>query len=88
MVVEHLIYARGMLVPLLVADMFKWALQGVFLESWSTHNIIPILKCSDPLCPNNYCTIIIGHILAKLYASILEHALSSWVVRQEHRAQG
>lgn len=70
--VEHFIHARHMIANSLVL-MFDRAMCVGFLESWSTSTIVPILKSADPSLSTDYRTIVIGHSLAKLYASVLEH---------------
>ena len=40
------------------------------------------------MIPGNYRTIMIGHTLAKLYASILEQQLSRWAKKSGKRAPG
>ena len=41
------------------------------------HTIVPIHKAGDVLDPGTYRTIMIGHVLAKLYGAILEEELST-----------
>ncbi|MCO5563391.1 hypothetical protein L7F22_017032 [Adiantum nelumboides] len=50
--------------------------------------IVPIFKAGDPTVPGNYRTIMVGHTLARLYASILEQQLSSWAEDEGIRAKG
>jgi len=57
--------------------MFNRALCEGFPPTWSTNIINPILKSGDPMDTNNYKTIMIGHLLAKLYGSVLEMELSA-----------
>ena len=40
------------------------------------------------MIPGNYRTIMVGHTLAKLYASILEQQLSRWAEKTRRRALG
>lgn len=44
------------------------------------HNniIVPIHKAGDPLDPNSYGIIMIGHILAKIYGLVLEVVVSTF----------
>ena len=42
------------------------------------HTIVPIHKARDVLDLGNYRTIMIGHILAKLYGVVLEEELSTY----------
>lgn len=87
LVAEHFIHARDTIAPIL-AWMFNRAMCEGFPSSWSDHTIVPLLKSGDPMMPTNYRTIMIGHCLAKIYGSILEHELSSWTEKQRLRAQG
>ena len=80
LVAEHLIHARDMLAELL-AVMFNRAMCEGFPDTWSMSTIVPIFKTGDPMMPGNYRTIMIGHTLARLYASIVEQQLSRWTER-------
>ena len=40
------------------------------------------------MIPGNYRTIMIGHTVAKLYASVLEQQLSRWAEKSGKRAPG
>ena len=71
LVVEHFIHARDLLAELL-ALMFNRAMCEGLPETWSLSTIVPIFKARDPMEPGNYRTIMIGHTLTRLYASILE----------------
>ena len=59
-----------------------------FPSTWSKSIIISILKYGDPMEPGNHRTIMIGHTLARLFASILEQELSEWAKREGIRATG
>ena len=48
----------------------------------------PIFKAGDAMMPGNYRTIMIGHTLTRLYASILEQQLSRWADRAGIRESG
>ena len=87
LVVEHFIHATDMLVVPLAVLLNKAMCEG-FPSKWSKSIIIPILKSGDPMEPRNYCTIMIGHTLARLFASILEQELSEWAERGGIRATG
>ncbi|MCO5567345.1 hypothetical protein L7F22_021035 [Adiantum nelumboides] len=50
--------------------------------------MVPIFKAGDPTVPGNCRTIMVGHTLARLYASILEQQLSSWAEHAGVRAKG
>ena len=71
LVAEHFIHARDMLAELL-AVMFNRAMCEGLPDTWSLSTIVPIFKSGDPMELGNYRTIMIGHTLARLYASILE----------------
>ena len=87
LVAEHFIHAKD-IITRLIRVMFNRALNEGFPDTWSLSTIIPIFKSGDPMKPGNYHTIMIGHILAKLYASILEQQLSRWAERSSKRAPG
>ena len=72
----------------LLAVIFNRAMCEGLPDSWSLSTIVPIFKVGDPLEPGNYCTIMIGNILAWLYASILEQRLSGWAKEEGVRAKG
>ena len=80
-------HARDILAELL-AVMFNRAMCEVFLTLGNMSTIVPIYKAGDPMMPGNYNTIMIGHTLARLYASILEQQLSRWAERADIRASG
>eukprot|EP00250_Pteridium_aquilinum_P021770 c25217_g4_i1 orf=6-257(-) len=71
LVAEHFIHARDMLAELL-AVVFNRAMCEGLPDSWSLSTIVPIFKARDPMELGNYRTIMIGHTLARLYASILQ----------------
>lgn len=80
-------HARGFLTELL-AFMFNRAICEGFPMTWSMSIVVRTLKSKDPSLSTNYRTIKIDHSLAKLFASILEHELSRWAVREGICAQG
>ena len=78
LVAEHLIHARDLLSEVL-ARLFNRVMCEGLPESWRLSTIVPIFKkAGDPAEPGNYRTIMVGHTLTWLYASILEQWLSSW----------
>jgi hypothetical protein len=85
LIAKHISHACDTLAPLL-AHMFNRALCEGFPPTWSTNTISPIHKSGDPLDPNNYQTIMIGHTMAKLYGSVLEAELSAFAEYQGHKA--
>ena len=87
LVAEHFINAKDIITGLITV-MFNRALNEGFPDTWSLSTIIPIFKSGDPMIPGNYRTIMIGHTLAKLYASILEQQLSRWAEKSGKRATG
>ena len=74
---EHLIHARDLLADIL-AQLFNHVMCEGLPKSWSLSTIVPIFKVGDPIEPRNYRTIMVGHKLTQLYASILEQRLSRW----------
>ena len=77
LVAEHLIHARDLLAAIL-ARLFNRVMCGGLPESWSLSTIVLIFKARDPIEPRNYRTIMVGHTLTRLYASILEQRLGNW----------
>ncbi|MCO5584762.1 hypothetical protein L7F22_038694 [Adiantum nelumboides] len=73
---EHIIYGRATLAPL-IAHLFNRALAEGFPDSWIENTTVPIHKSGDPMDPSTYRTIMIGPILAKLYGTVMEEALST-----------
>lgn len=53
------------------------ALVEGFPPTWTMNTISPIHKARDAMDLGNYRTIMIGHILAKLYGLVLEAELSA-----------
>ncbi|MCO5577030.1 hypothetical protein L7F22_030852 [Adiantum nelumboides] len=87
LVAEHFIHARDTLVEVL-AVLFNRAMCEGLPETWRLSTIVPSFKAGDPIVPKNYHTIMVGHTLARLYASILEQQLSSWAEHAGVRAKG
>ena len=52
---------------------------GVFPESWSKGIIIPVFKKGDPTLVDNYRAITLSSCLSKLFTSILNNRIYSWV---------
>ena len=67
--------------------MFNRALTEGFPPEWTMHTIVPIHKAEDVMDPGNYRTIMIGHVLAKLYGAILEAELSTYTEAAGMRVQ-
>ncbi|KAH9298579.1 hypothetical protein KI387_030261, partial [Taxus chinensis] len=40
------------------------------------------------LKPDNYCTIMIGHTLAKLFATVLDDYISQWAEKKHIKVKG
>ena len=76
--VEHIIYARECLTPFL-ALIFNHALVEGFPPQWTMNTVAPIHKGGDPMDPNTYRTIMIGHTLAKLYGAVMEAELNDYM---------
>ena len=72
----------------LLAVMFNRAMCEGLPDTWSLSTIVPIFKSGDPMELGNYRTIMVGHTLARLYASIIEQQLSRWAEREGLRAAG
>ncbi|MCO5609097.1 hypothetical protein L7F22_063319 [Adiantum nelumboides] len=84
---EYFIHAAHTLAPL-IAHLFNRALAEGFPESWTMHTIVPLHKAGDRMDPANYRTIMIGHMMAKIYGAVLESELSRYAEREGLRAPG
>ncbi|RUU23914.1 reverse transcriptase domain-containing protein, partial [Mesorhizobium sp. M6A.T.Ce.TU.016.01.1.1] len=62
-----------------IAKLFNEVVCSRFPRTWPQHVIHPIHKIGDTVDPNNYKTIMIGHTLAKLYATTIDIYLSDWL---------
>ncbi|WP_139158394.1 reverse transcriptase family protein, partial [Enterobacter cloacae complex sp. GF14B] len=87
LVAEHLIHAKDLLSEVL-ARLFNRVMCEGLPECWKLSTIVPIFKSGDPRIPGNYRTIMVGHTLTRLYASILEQKLSRWAENEGTRATG
>jgi hypothetical protein len=67
---------------------FNKLLQQGYLTSLSTGVIHALHKGGDALQFENYRGITVGHVLAKVFAMILEARLSSWAKKRGLRARG
>ncbi len=84
---EFLLDAGNMLhVPLQIV--FNKLLQQGYSASLSTGIIHALHKGGDALQFENYRGIIVGLVLAKVFAMILETRLSSWAEKRDLRAKG
>ncbi len=87
MKVEFILDARELLhMPLLTT--FKCFLEEGFLKALSTGVVHVLFKGGDASKFDNYRGIIIGPILAKLFAMILDKRLSEWVEQHGLHAKG
>ena len=87
LVSEHLIHARDLLSEVL-ARLFNRVMCEGLPRSWSLSTIVPLFRARNPMVPGNYRTIMVGHTLARLYASILEQQLNKWAENEGIRAAG
>jgi len=84
---EFLLDVGDMLhVPLQIV--FNKLLQQGYLTSLSTRIIHALHKGGDALQFENYRGITMGHVLAKVFAMILEARLNNWVEERGLRARG
>jgi hypothetical protein len=77
--------------PTLISNLhklFNLAIQQGFQKPWTQSLIVPIFKSGDKNNPSNYRTIMIIPILAKLYISIFENKISTWIESNGKRAKG
>eukprot|EP00887_Chlorella_sp_A99_P006887 scaffold2.g6887.t1 len=61
---------------------------GLFPPAWALGAITSILKKGDPIDPNNYRGITVGHVLGKLYALVINTRLAAWLEASGKRASG
>ena len=76
--VEHIIYARECLTSFLTL-IFNHALTEGFPPQWTMNTMAPIHKGGDPMDPNTYRTIMIGHTVADLYCVVMEVELNDYM---------
>lgn len=69
-------YVIKTLAPIL-ATLFNEAVCHGFPRAWTLNTITPIHKAGDPMNPGNYMTIMIGHVMSKIYASVLDGEVST-----------
>lgn len=62
-----------------LVDLFNQVVQDGFPNGWSHHINYPIHKSRPTSDPNNYKTIMVGHIFSKLYATALQKTLSNFL---------
>ena len=62
-----------------LALIFNRALVQGFSPQWTMNTMAPIHKGGDPMDPNTYRTIMIGHTLAKLYGAVMEAELNDYM---------
>jgi hypothetical protein len=62
-----------------IHKLFNLAIQQGFPKPWTQSLIVPIFKRGDKSNPSNYQKIMISPILAKLYGSILEKKIATWL---------
>ena len=53
-----------------MAKLFNEVVCYGFPKAWTLNTIAPIHKARDPMDPGNYMTIMIGHVMYKIYASV------------------
>lgn len=79
---------RGALAPVL-ASLFTAVLRsGCYPPDWALGAITSIHKKGDVTDPNNYRGITVGHVLAKLYATVINARLTTWLETRGLRAKG
>lgn len=71
-----------------ICDMFNLTLQQGMPNDWSTNWIKPLHKGGDVNNVNNYRTIMVGSLMAKLFGSIMEMKISEWAEKNGKRALG
>eukprot|EP00249_Psilotum_nudum_P023583 c28929_g2_i1 orf=1058-3163(+) len=84
-VAECLKWAGKAIIPCL-QFMFNSVFKEGFPREWQNNLIIPIFKAGDPDLPNNYRTIMVSSLMAKLYSIILERDIAHWTEKRGVRA--
>lgn len=79
---------KGVLVPVLARLFTALFRAGLFPPAWALGAISPILKKGDITDPNNYRGITVGHVLGKLYATVINDRLTTWLETRGKRANG
>ena len=71
-----------------IRDMFNLALQHGMPRDWTTNWIKPLHKGGDANNVNNYRTIMVGSLMAKLFGCIIEMKISKWAKDNGKHAHG
>ena len=71
-----------------INDMFNHALRHGMSYYWTTNWIKPLHKGGDINNVNNYRTIMVGSLIAKLFGCIMESKISVWAEKNGKRAYG
>ncbi|KAI7835253.1 hypothetical protein COHA_010845, partial [Chlorella ohadii] len=79
---------RGALTPVLASLFTAVFRSGCYPPDWALGAITSIHKKGDVTDPNNYRGITVGHVLAKLYAIVVNARLTSWLETRGLRAKG
>ena len=80
---EYFIEAGDILISH-ITDIFNGIFNtGVFPESWSKGIIVPVYKKVDPTLADNYRAITLSSCMSKLFTSILNNRIYSWVEEHE-----
>jgi len=85
--VEILKLGRYILIPHL-HKLINSSIKHGFHKTWTQSLIVPIFKNGDKVAPSNYMTIIISHILAKIYGFISDKKISPRLEIHGKRAKG
>ena len=56
-------------------------------EEWTQNWIKPIHKAGERSVANNYCTIMVGSTMAKLFGMVMENKVRSWAEENSKRAK-
>ena len=78
-IAEILKYSCNKIAPFFVSFFNALFDRGIFPESWSESIIIPLYKKGDINCPNNYRGITLSNVSSKVYCSIINKRLQTWV---------
>ena len=79
---------QGALTPVLASLFTAVFRSGCYPPDWALGAITSIHKKGDVTDPNNYRGITVGHVLAKLYAIVVNARLTTWLETRGLRAKG
>ena len=70
-----------------IQDLFNKAMEKGMPKEWTENWIKPIHKIGERSIPSNYRTIMVGSTMAKLFGTVMENKIISWVEENSKRAK-